>query len=289
MGYFYINSPIGFVKAILEKAAPISPQSCIIGVVMDEHAILSQYAKAGRAQAFDDLVRRYEPLVHAAALRQVSDPHLAQDIAQSTLVTLMHKAGKIRRSQPLGPWLLRVTYYLSIDALRNESTRKRHERLAARQRRERCDGFGISPWPSIDPLLDSALQALGTTDRNIIVLRYLQDWPIEQIAAELQATPQTTRQRLSRSLRRLRKILAQRNIRRQDLLPIFPLFIRFKNTLLRHWRLFPMRTLAATTAAVAITTSGLMLAHAALQKPTTPVINQQQTPHPTGRAQSTIP
>src|SRR5271169_5182234 len=113
---------------------------------MDDHTLLADFAAGGKPEALAELARRYEPLVLAAAVRQVADPHLAQDITQTTMLTLMRKARRIRPDTPLGPWLLRVTYFLATDALREQSARRRHEQLAAQQRPER---FVFSPWRSL--------------------------------------------------------------------------------------------------------------------------------------------
>src|ERR1700729_2269551 len=101
---------------------------------MDDHALLAEFALTGKAEAFAELSRRYQPLVNAAARRETADAHLADDITQSTMMVLLRKAGGIRRGKPLGPWLLRVAHYLAVDALRNESSRRRHEQRASRQR-----------------------------------------------------------------------------------------------------------------------------------------------------------
>lgn len=238
---------------------------------MDDYSLLAQFAATGEPDAFGELVRRYEPLVRGAALRQVTNAHLAQDISQSTMIVLLRKAGKIRRNRPLGPWLLRVTHFLAIDALRGESARRKHERLAARQRHESDARSATSPWPSIEPVIDQALHALGNKDRTILTLRYLQDWAIERIARELHLTPQATRQRLSRALRRLRSLLARRAIRNDDLLPAFPLplaarirsagnvlFNQFRANAKRTGRSFPAKMLTAFSV-FAILTGGVII------------------------------
>src|SRR5271155_1695814 len=153
---------------------------------MDDNALLTEFAIGGKADALAELARRYEPLVRAAALRQVADAHLAQDITQGTMMTLMRKARRIRPDTPLGPWLLRVAYYLATDARRDESIRRRHERLAAHQRRERIDP---SPWRSLEPIIDQTLNEMRLKDRTILTLRYLQEWSLPQIADKLRLTP----------------------------------------------------------------------------------------------------
>src|SRR5208282_350083 len=103
---------------------------------MDDHALLAEFTNRGKSDALAELSQRYEPLVRAAALRETRDVHLAEDIVQSTMLTLMRKAGTIRHGQPVGPWLLKVAHDLAIDSLRGDTARRRHERLAAAQRSE---------------------------------------------------------------------------------------------------------------------------------------------------------
>src|SRR5580658_8517992 len=121
---------------------------------MNDHALLADFVNSGKAEALGELVRRYEPMIRASAMRQLGDAHLAQDIAQSAMMALMRKAPRIRHDTPIGPWLVRTTHYLAIDAMRSESTRRRHERLAARERSEMFHPRGEA---TIEPVLDRAI------------------------------------------------------------------------------------------------------------------------------------
>jgi RNA polymerase sigma factor (sigma-70 family) len=237
---------------------------------MDDHALLAEFTVRGNADALAELVRRYQPLVRAAARRQVADDHLAQDITQSTMMTLMRKARRIPSGTPLGPWLLRVTYYLATDALRDESARRRHECVAARQRQESSEA---SPWRSLEPVLDQTLNEMRRKDRTILILRYLQEWSLPRIASELSLTPTATRQRLSRALRRLRDRLARRGVGSEDLAILLPLLpaqsgefvAREKPALYRPWRLLHLKALMAVVA-VAMISGGFVAARAAFHR-----------------------
>src|ERR1700677_1019410 len=186
---------------------------------MNDHAVLAEFVATRRPEALAELVARYEPLVRAAAMRQVGDSHLADDVTQSTMMALMVKAGKIRSNQPLGPWLLRVAHFLSIDALRSDSARKRHEQIAAGNRRELQENSVAVAANAINSVLDRALNSMRESDRTILVLRYLQGWTFEQIAGELNISSTATRQRLSRAVARLRAILAEQGVRREEIFP----------------------------------------------------------------------
>jgi RNA polymerase sigma factor (sigma-70 family) len=265
---------------------------------MDDHVLLSDFAKSGKAEALGELVRRYEPLIRASAVRQVADIHLAQDITQTALMTLMRKASQIDPGTPLGPWLLRTTHYLATDALRSQSARRKHERFAAFARAKSSD----FPTPrETAPALDDALNSLPEKYRVALVLCYLQGWTPPQIAEELGLTQEATRQRLSRAVRRLRDILQRRGLRMDDLTPaVFALPGSSGDLLIERlraaarqsvrpiWKITPMKALTAV-GAVAIVTGGIAVSMAALHRTPAPSSPKPPAQLMTVRANSTIP
>ena len=78
-------------------------------VEQSDQAILETFAATRDAGAFEELVRRYSRLVYSAAVRQVRDPHLAEDITQAVFIVLARQAGSIRRDVVLPAWLFTVT------------------------------------------------------------------------------------------------------------------------------------------------------------------------------------
>jgi hypothetical protein len=192
--------------------------------------------------------------------------------------------------------LLRFTCYLATDALRDESTRRRHEFAAAQERRESSE---TSPWRSLEPVLDQTLNEMRRKDRTILILRYLQEWSLPRIADELRLTPAATRQRLSRALRHLRDRLARRGVHGEDLailLPLLPaqsgeLVAREKPVAHPIWRLLHLKALMAVIA-VAMISGGFVAARAAFHRtPVGPSANTKPIgPPPTNsRPNSTIP
>src|SRR4051794_8121663 len=136
---------------------------------MDDLALLGEYARSGAHELFARVAGRYVDLIYSAALRQVRDPHVADDVVQAVLIVLMHKAGRLPRGTILPGWLLRVTRYASLDALKLAGRRRRHEQEAARLRPETLGGGGgvmtneqteASTWEKLSPLLDDALLSL---------------------------------------------------------------------------------------------------------------------------------
>src|SRR5262245_13953997 len=99
---------------------------------MNEWDLVAAYGR-GDEEAFETLVRTYFPLVYAAALRQLNDPHLAQDVAQSVFIVFARKAAGLRREVLLSGWFVRTTNFVVRDFRKqmNRQARKEHEAAAA--------------------------------------------------------------------------------------------------------------------------------------------------------------
>src|SRR4029077_1688414 len=100
-------------------------------LLMDDMDLLREYACRASDEAFSVLVTRHLDLVHAAALRQVRDPHLAQEVTQAVFIILARKAGGLREGTILAGWLIRATRFAARHALRTEQRRQLREKKAA--------------------------------------------------------------------------------------------------------------------------------------------------------------
>ena len=73
------------------------------------------------------LVAAHLDLVYAAALRQVRDPHHAEDITQSVFLLAATKAPHVPPER-MGGWLIIATRHVTLAALRADRRRRKHER-----------------------------------------------------------------------------------------------------------------------------------------------------------------
>ena len=182
---------------------------------MDDPTLLHRYVHEGSEPAFAELVARYLPLVHAAALRRVAgDEHRAREVTQMVFTELAHKAAKLLRHPALAAWLHPSTRWHAANLRRAEQRRTRHEHDAA-QHLAIVDESSPAPepaWEQLRPVLDAALDALRETDREAVLLRYMMNRPFAAIGQNLGLSENAARMRVDRALDTLRSALARHGI-----------------------------------------------------------------------------
>src|SRR5262245_64579630 len=99
----------------------------------DDMTLVQEFAQSNSEQAFATLVSRHVDLVYSVAMRQVRDPHLAEEITQGVFIVLAKKARSLGPKTLLSGWLCRTARYVSGHALRNQRRRQLPEQEAHTQ------------------------------------------------------------------------------------------------------------------------------------------------------------
>ena len=174
---------------------------------MNDAQLLQAFAEQNSEAAFRSLVERHLPLVFGTARRMTGENALAEDIAQTVFILLAGKAKRLGSNTILSGWLYRTTRFVASRALTAEQRRRRREQEALP-----CNTSTPSDpsWLRLGPQLDEALARLGETDRNAILLRYLEEQSLRDVGLSLGLSEEAAKKRVARALEKLRRTLSRR-------------------------------------------------------------------------------
>lgn len=180
-----------------------------------DHALLQAYARDGDNDAFTEVVRRHAGAVLASAVRQTSDPQLADEVLQTVFLRLAEKAGGISSDTVVIGWLMKATRYTALDALRQE--RRREKRIVELDFVAECAALELTEseptgWEQVAPVLDGALARLWDQDRTALLLRFFSRQSLAEVGMALGVTEEAARKRVARALDRLRVELAKMGV-----------------------------------------------------------------------------
>ena len=178
---------------------------------MDDMALLREYAARNSEAAFETLVSRRIGFVFSAALRQVRDPHLAEEVTQAVFIILAQKAGRISDKTILAGWLFKTTRFAALAQIRADAKRRRREQEAQMQTELQPTAPDLF-WEQMSPLLDEALATLGETDRQAVLLRFFENKSLAEVGGHLGTGEDTARKRVGRALEKLHRYFNKRGV-----------------------------------------------------------------------------
>ena len=182
------------------------------GEGLDDGELIAR-ARRGDADAYEQLVRRYERLVFRAAYLIVGEAAEAEDVAQEAFVKAYYHLARFREGEPFRPWLLTIA---ANEARNRRLAGARRAALALRAGTGRQGEAAPSPEAAAlarerrERLL-LALAGLREEERLAVACRYFLELNEAEMAALLHCPRGTVKSRLSRALRRLRALLGDRD------------------------------------------------------------------------------
>jgi RNA polymerase sigma-70 factor (ECF subfamily) len=163
-----------------------------------EDASLVGRARAGDRFAEELLYRRHVRDVTRIATRLLGRTAEADDIVQDAFLTAFRQIGRLRDERLFGGWLARITLNLARSRLR----RRRLWRMVGIDGDDDASLMQLAS-PGLDPeqradlaLIDDCLATLPAEPRMAWLLRHVEGWGLEEIAAGLGRSLATVKRRL---------------------------------------------------------------------------------------------
>jgi len=180
------------------------------GARLTDWELLDRFVARGHLAeaAFEEIVRRYGPMVLGVCRRMLADTHTAEDAFQATFLILAFRANAIHHRNSLGPWLYGVASRLSRRTRvrvrsRPEISCPLPEVIASEASPDRTD---------LRSVLDEELGRLPEKYRRPLVLCYLEGLSQEEAARALGWSKGSVSGRLARAKEVLRPRLARRGL-----------------------------------------------------------------------------
>jgi RNA polymerase sigma-70 factor (ECF subfamily) len=172
--------------------------------VYDEWLVVR--CQLGEREAFDALIARWHPRVWRYAVGMTSDPDAAGDVVQEVWLRVVRGIARLREASRFRPWLFGIARRVLMDRLRIRYAEPPMEPLDSHE--HELEGSPADEGRVEDLWrLQPGLERLPATEREVLVLFYLQELSLNDIAA-IQAIPVgTVKSRLFRGRRLLRREL----------------------------------------------------------------------------------
>lgn len=166
----------------------------------------------GDANAFEELVLKYEKTVYNLALRMVGDRDDASDMTQEAFIKAYGSLSSFRGDSKFSVWIYRITTNVCLDFLRSKS-RKQQVSLTVSDDDDEDAQLDI-PDPSSDPeqqlmqkmsmqSVEEGLKTLPDKQRQILVMRELGGMSYAEIGKALSLEEGTVKSRIFRARKRL--------------------------------------------------------------------------------------
>ena len=150
---------------------------------------------------FAEFARAAAERLRATAFMLCHDWHLAQDLTQTALTKLYLGWRRAKQADNLMAYAQKVLLRSFLDHRRRRSSTEAATGV--------LHDYGYRQSPDLRLTMLDALGRLPARDRAIVILRYFEDYSVEQVADVLDLPISVVKSQTKRSLAKLREVLAE--------------------------------------------------------------------------------
>lgn len=177
----------------------------------DDRALIEACLE-GSSSAFEELVRRKTSKVYGHCLRMLGNAEDARDISQLVFIRLWEKLDRYDPSFTFDTWLYRLVSNVTIDFVRSRQTRENAVQSSLRVVRSSADAEQPVTLATreIERIFDEVSTALTPKQKEVFVMKELDDMTSPEIAEILECSESTVRNHLFNARKVLRGELEKR-------------------------------------------------------------------------------
>jgi RNA polymerase sigma-70 factor, ECF subfamily len=167
-------------------------------------------ARAGNAEAWKTLFRRYRLPLYVYVFELVRDEQTSLDLVQETFINAFRHLSTLRDDEKFGSWLFGITHQKCVQHWRRQN---RESEL----QEELVDTLATAAETPVDLLIREEqeaefmklLEKLPLAQRSALLLHFIEGFSLEEIAHITETQVGTVKSRLHYAKRALRKLLKE--------------------------------------------------------------------------------
>jgi RNA polymerase sigma-70 factor (ECF subfamily) len=181
-------------------------------VVAEREHLPVQQARAGKPAAWDVLFRRYQLPLYVYVFELVRNAQTSLDVVQEAFISAVKHIGGLRDDEKFGSWLFGIAHQKCVQLWREQSGRE----VLSNEIPESPDEFENSPDDLLirreqeDEFME-LLNQLPLPQRSVLLLHFVEDFSLEEIARITEAQLGTVKSRLHYAKKSLRKLWEAKN------------------------------------------------------------------------------
>lgn len=160
---------------------------------------LVRASQAGDIKSFITLVKMKEEMIFRIARNYTSSSYDAEDCISEAVLRAFDKVRQLRDAKKFYVWF--VSLLINVCRKRYKAAAMENEFIA--EIHQTIDQ-NVFEYSDNSLLVEEILKCLGENEREILILRYLKDFTLEEIAEILDVPKGTVKSRISRTMSRLR-------------------------------------------------------------------------------------
>ena len=172
--------------------------------------MLVKEIKDGQLESYDELMQRHQKNVYRIAYSFARSEQGAMDISQNIFLKAYENINRFREESQFKTWLTRISYNEGQNWIRKNNKYLKNVDVESQLDKSASAVTQEDEYLALEnkTILLRSLYGLNTKYRLAIILRYFENYSIQDIAETLNCSEGVVKNMLHRSLQKLKKLLS---------------------------------------------------------------------------------